>query len=122
MSEKVTLDLPDTLARSVRVVAAQTQRSIEDVLLEWLDRVLTDIPVESLPDSEVIALRDSQMPLAQQQELSNLLAQQREAILSTPERQQLDTLLGIYRRGMVRRARALKTAVDRGLQPPLGQY
>lgn len=121
MSEKVTLDLPDTLARSVRVVAAQTQRSIEDVLLEWLDRVLTDIPVESLPDSEVIALRDSQMPLAQQQELSNLLAQQREAILSTPERQQLDTLLGIYRRGMVRRARALKTAVDRGLQPPLGQ-
>jgi hypothetical protein len=28
-------------------------------------------------------------------------------------------LMGIYRRGMVRKAQALKVAVDRGLQPPL---
>jgi hypothetical protein len=35
------------------------------------------------------------------------------------EHGQLDSLMGIYRRGMVRKAQALKVAVDRGLQPPL---
>jgi hypothetical protein len=38
MSETVTLELPDTLAKSVRAVAEQTHRRVEDVLIEW-DRV-----------------------------------------------------------------------------------
>lgn len=119
MSETVILELPDTLAQRARGVATATQRSVEAVLLEWLDHVVTDVPIETLPDSEVLAIRDAEMPLPQQAALRDLLALQREQILSVEQRQHLDTLLGSYRRGMVRRARALKTAVERGLQPPL---
>ena len=118
MSETVTLALPEPLAQSARAVATQTNRRLEDVLIEWLDRAATDLPVESLPDEQVLALRDLQMPDAQQRELSDLLARQREGQLADTERPRLDALLDAYRRGMVRKARALKVAVERGLQPP----
>jgi hypothetical protein len=38
MAEQFTLNLPDGLAKQVREVAALTQRGLEDVLLDWLDR------------------------------------------------------------------------------------
>jgi hypothetical protein len=38
MAEQVILNLPDHLARQVRAVADSTQRGLEEVLLEWLDR------------------------------------------------------------------------------------
>jgi hypothetical protein len=47
------------------------------------------------------------------------LARQREGTLNDTERHQLDHLMDVYRRGMVRKAQALKVAVDRGLQQPL---
>lgn len=120
MSETITLDVPDPLLGYARAVAAQSHRRIEDVLIEWLDRAATDVPVELLADEQVRALRDLQMEASQQAILSDLLARQREGTLTADERDRLDALMGIYRRGMVRKAQALKVAVDRGLQPPLG--
>jgi plasmid stability protein len=38
MTEQITLNLPDNLAQQVRQAAALSQRQLEDVLLEWLDR------------------------------------------------------------------------------------
>jgi hypothetical protein len=38
MAEQFTLNLPDGLAKQVREVASLTQRGLEEVLLEWLDR------------------------------------------------------------------------------------
>ena len=119
MSHSVTLNLPDDLAQRAQTVAAQTQRRMEDVLLEWLGAAATDVPVESLPDAEVLALRDQEMSAAEQRELSDLLARQREGQLDDEARARLDDLMGIYRRGLVRKAQALKVAVERGLQPPL---
>jgi hypothetical protein len=119
MSETVTLEIPDVLAQNARDIAAQTHRRVEDVLVEWLARAATDLPVEQLPDDQVLALRDMDMDDAQQAELSELLARQREGVLTETERAQLDNLMRIYRNGMVRKAQALKVAVDRGLQPPL---
>ena len=55
----------------------------------------------------------------QQRALGALLARQREGRLDGVERQRLNELMDIYRRGMVQKAQALKVAVDRGLQPPL---
>ena len=104
MSEIVTLEIPDALAQSARAVAEQTHRRVEDVLIEWLDRAATELPVELLPDDQVLALRDMQMDDAQQAELSELLARQREGVLTNAERGQLETLMGIYRRGMVQGA------------------
>jgi hypothetical protein len=119
MDETITLDLPEPLLESARAVAAQSHRRIEDVLIEWLDRAATDVPVELLSDEQVLACCDLQMEPSQQALLSDLLTRQREGTLTTDERGQLDSLMGIYRRGMVRKAQALKVAVDRGLQPPL---
>ena len=120
MSEIVTLELPDALVRSARAAAERSHRRVEDVLIEWLDRAVTELPVEALPDDQVLALRDAQMSDEQQEQLRDLLTQQREGLLDSAARLRLDELMGVYRRGMVQKARALKVAVERGLQAPLG--
>jgi hypothetical protein len=115
----VTLELPDTLIRSARTIAERSNRRVEDVLVEWLDRSASEVPVESLPDDQVLLLCDLEMQEADQQALSELLAHQREGTLDDAERPVLDALMGAYRRGLVRKAQALKVAVERGLRPPL---
>lgn len=120
MGESVTLTLPESLVHSARVVAERTHRRMEDVLVDWLDRLDMELPIGSLPDDQVLALRDLQMSDEQQEDLSALLALQREGALGAAERVRLDALMAIYRRGMARKAQAVKVAVDRGLQPPLG--
>ncbi len=120
MSDTVTLELPDTVARNARALAMRTHRTVEDVLLDWLDRAATELPIEELPDDQVLALRDIQMSDEQQEELSELLARNREHPLGDSDRVRLEELLHTYRRGMVKKARAMKVAVERGLQPPLG--
>ena len=119
MGQVITLDLPSDLAWHAQAVAVQSHRRVEDVLLEWLGRAATDVPVDILPDEQVLALRDQQMDEDQQRALGDLLARQREGVLDDTERHQLDDLMDVYRRGMVQKAQALKVAVDRGLQQPL---
>jgi hypothetical protein len=64
-------------------------------------------------------LKRLEMKPDEQDELSNLLALNRENQLSNLQRQRLDQLMLVYRRGMVRKAQALRVAVERGLIPPL---
>lgn len=119
MSERVTVDVPDEVARRARAVAAQTQQRFEDVLAVWLDRAGAEPSMELLPDDEVLAVCDRELEAKQQAELSDLLRRQREGTLSERKRERLDELMGVYRRGLVRKAQALKVAVARGLRPPL---
>lgn len=118
MAKLVTIELPDMLAQRAKEIAALTHRQIEDVLIEWIDRAVTDLPVESLPDEQVLALCDMQMMEREQQRVfSELLARNREGQLNDAEIDQLEELMQIYRRGLTRRARALQVALDRGLRP-----
>jgi hypothetical protein len=119
MAEIVTLQLPETLAQKAKEIAAFTHRRLEDVLLEWIDRAITELPVESLPDEQVLAMCDMQMETEQQELFSDLLARNREGQLNNTEVRQLDELMQVYRRGLVNKARALKVAVERGLKPPI---
>ena len=48
MVEIVTLQLPETLVQKAKQIAAFTHRRLEDVLLEWIDRAITELPMESL--------------------------------------------------------------------------
>jgi hypothetical protein len=75
--------------------------------------------VESLTDEEVLALCDLVMPPDQQDQLSELLAHNREGQLDPAESERLEALMRVYRRGLVLRAQALKVAVERGLRPAL---
>lgn len=119
MSEIVTLELSEEVARSAREVATRMHCRLEEVLVEWIDCIVAELPVESLPDDQVLALCDMQMDAEQQEELGDLLTRNREGLLSDAERARLDELMRIYRRGLVRKAQALKVAVERGLRPPL---
>lgn len=120
MAEVITLKLPDTLARRARAEANRTNRRLEDVLLDWLNRIEeTELSVESLSDDQVLALSNAQMDQQQNDELSDLLARNREGHLDEAARQHLDALMQLYRLQLIRKAQALKVAVDRGLRPPL---
>jgi hypothetical protein len=119
MAEIVTLELSDTLAQQAKQIASLTHRRLEDVLVEWIDRAVTDLPIESLPNDQILMLCDLQLEPQQQERLSDLLAQNQEGQLSPTETEQLDQLMKIYRQGLVRKARALKVAVEKGLRHPL---
>jgi hypothetical protein len=129
MAEQVILNLPDRLAKQVHEVSASTQRKLEDVLIEWRDRgsvgevaMVLDRPevIVALSDEQILNLCDLQMSEPEQTQMSLLLGKQRESELQLGELEQLDGLLRVYRRGMVRKAEAWKVAVDRGLRARLG--
>ena len=120
MAETITLQLPEPLAQQARAVAALTHQPLEDLLVEWIGDAIAELPIESLPDDQVLALCDLQMDKAQQAQLSELLALNREGDLNPAAASQLDALMQVYRRGLVRKAKALQVAVSRGLRPALG--
>jgi dsDNA-binding SOS-regulon protein len=76
-------------------------------------------PVDQLPDEEVLQLSQMELTADQQAELSDLLARNSEAALSSLEQRRLDELMQLYRDGLRRKAEALKVAVQRNLIPPL---
>lgn len=119
MAQLITLEIPESLAQKVRDFAQLTDCPVESVVLEWLDRASVHLAVESLSDLQVSVLCDAEMSLEQQLHLSELLEHNRESTLTQLQREELEQLMQIYRRGLVRKAQALKVAVDRGLRPAL---
>lgn len=80
---------------------------------------MTEKDTIELPNEELLALCDSQMEESLQDELSDLLARKQGAVLKITEQRRLDDLMESYRVGLVRKALALKVAVERDLRPPL---
>ena len=119
MSEMMTIPVSEQAAHYATRVASLTHQSVEDVLARWLDWAAAEIPVETLPDEELLALCDLEMDKEQQQELSHLLDRNREGMLGPESQARLDELMQVYRRGLVRKGQAIKVAVQRGLRPPL---
>jgi hypothetical protein len=119
MSEQITLQVSDRVVSQATYVAAQTQRRVEEVLANWLEWAVTEMPVETLSNEEVLALAELQLPPIQQTTLSDLLEQNQEGVLDTQGRRQLDELMRIYEHGLLRKAQALRVAVQRGLREPL---
>jgi hypothetical protein len=87
MSEQITVEVSEQVTRSAAQVAARHQRRVEDVLADWLDWAATELPVDDLPDSEVLALTEVQLAPQDQAELSELLAQNREGMLEARDHQ-----------------------------------
>jgi hypothetical protein len=59
------------------------------------------------------------MNLADHEELSDLLARNREGPLDVAERPRLQSLMADYQHGLLRKARAWRIAVARGLRSSL---
>jgi hypothetical protein len=119
MTEKVTVELPEELIQQVRAVATRTARSFDEVLAEWIRRAGSEPVVELLSDEELLAVCDSQLEPSVEEALSDLLERNQEGTLTDGERRQLDELMRTYRAGLVRKALALRAAVNRGLRPRL---
>jgi hypothetical protein len=119
MSEIVTLELPEHVVRSARAVAERTHRRVEEVLKDWIDQAAAEVPVDCLSDEEILSLCDRQLTDQDQEELSGLLARNREGQLDNTDHARLDALMQVYRRGLVRKAQAWKVAVARGLRSAL---
>ncbi|MBI5652145.1 MAG: hypothetical protein HZC40_17145 [Chloroflexi bacterium] len=115
----ITIAVPEQAMRRANDVAARTHQRVEEVLTRWLDWAAEEIPVETLPDDDLLVLCEMQMSERQQQELSDLLAENREGLLDSTHQTRLDELMQIYRRGLVRKAQAIQVAVRRGLRASL---
>lgn len=120
MSQTVTLEVTEQVANHARRIAAMTQRRLEDVLLEWLDHSAAELPVQYLSNEQILKLTAEELSQPIQNELSDLLAKNREGLLQQHEQTRLDALMTLYRQGMVRKAESLRVAVERKLIPPLG--
>jgi hypothetical protein len=118
MSDKVTIELPDELARRARAMAAAGHRRLEDAVVEWVRRAVAEPEVDALPDDEVLRLCDAALEPDDQKELSGLLGDSREGRLDATGQARLDELMALYRRGLVVKARAWEEAVARGLRTP----
>jgi len=119
MSEQITIQVSDQVVQHAAHVAAQTHQRIEEVLSDWLDSVITELPVKQLSDDEVLALTELSFTPEQQEEFSRLLEQNCEGTIDGEGLEQLDQLMGIYERGLLRKSQALHEAVRRGLREPL---
>ncbi len=75
--------------------------------------------VSSLSDEEVVALADLQLAPEQDQRLSDLLHKQQASQLAEAEHIELTKLMQVYQEGLLRKAQALREAVQRGLREPL---
>jgi len=115
--KQITLELPNKVIFRAQQVAEQSNQTLEAVLSNWLNHYADDIPIETLPDTEISALCDYEMNILMQQELTLLLHHHRERTLEMNEQVRLDELLQIHRRGLIRKARAIQVAMTRGLLP-----
>jgi hypothetical protein len=122
MNEVLTVELPEELARRARALAAATNRRVEEAIVEWIGRAVEEPDVAGLADQQLLALCDLTLEKAEQEELSLLLEKQREGQIQAGERQQLEHLLDLYRRGLLLKARALQEATTRGLRPRLDDH
>lgn len=122
MSTSIQLEIPDDLAQQANEVAVASRRSLTDVVLDGIRMaVKPDLDIAALPDESILELARTVMPEAEQAELSELLAKQRESEINSWELNRLDQIMQQYRRGLLLKARAIDEAVTRRLMAPLTQ-
>ena len=119
MSQQITIEVSEQVVRQATQVAAQTERSVEEVLASWLESIISELPVEELPDKEVLALTELQLTNEQQSALDDLLTKNQEGALNVEEQKQLDELMRLYEHALLRKSQALRVAVQRELIAPL---
>jgi hypothetical protein len=117
MSQVLELSVPDELALRAQTEARRSARPVQAVMLDWLQAGADDL--EHLPDSQLLAICDGSMNPADHTALSELLTRNRDGQLDAAERSRLQSLMSDYQHGLLRKARAWRIAVARGLRTSL---
>lgn len=119
MNQEVTIKISEQVWQRASVLAKQKHRKIEKVIEDLLEESISETKVEDLSDAEVLTLTNLQFNEKQQKSFSSLLKKNREKLLTNQEKLQLDELMRDYESGLLRKSKALRVAVERGLIPPL---
>ena len=119
MSTQLTIQVADHVMNRAVAVASYQRQSVEEVITHSLEAMPPELPIESLPDEEVLHLAAMKFTPEQQEQFSDLLDRNRENELDAAGRRELDQMMGLYEQGLLRKAEALKEAVMRGLMEPL---
>jgi predicted DNA-binding protein len=127
MSTQVTLTLPDEVYRRAERLAQLSSREVADVLADTIELSLSPVglnseavePVSGLSDEQVMALAELQLASDQDQRLSSLLDKQQAGTLIEIEGSELSALMQVYQESLLRKAQALREAVQLGLREPL---
>ncbi len=86
---------------------------------EWLEETVSETQIEDLTDEEILALTENKFDDEQQNNFSLLLEHNREGTLNDERKRELDEMMRIYENGLLRKSKALRVAVERGLIAPL---
>lgn len=127
MSTQITITLPDEVYQKAEHLARLISCEVADILTHTISISLPPFdasseevtPVENLSDEDVLALTQLQLPPRQDRRLSLLLEKQQAGTLPHTEQAELVTLMQHYQAGLLRKAQALREAVQRGLREPL---
>lgn len=119
MNQEVTIKVSEQVWQRASILAKQKHRKIEKVIEELLEETVSETRVEDLSNEEVLALTELQLTPTQQKTFSRLLKKNRENLLTAKEKFQLNELMRIYENGLLRKSKALRVAVERGLMSPL---
>ncbi len=117
MTEQITLNLPDSLAKQLREVAAFSQRGLEDVLLDWLDRGRTSSTQILSNPSEADLLRQVNLGFSVDwwDIYRSLIAERRAEVISEADLVRLVSMSDALEKANVGRVEALgKIAKIRG--------
>ena len=131
MNKPITLNLPEDVYNRALLLAQLIGRDLTDVLVEAISLSLSSTSpinesdrdraeqLKSLSDREIMAMSELQMESEQDLRLSQLLSKQQADTLSEAERPELWRVVQIYQTLLVKKAVALREAVERGLREPL---
>lgn len=130
-TQTVTLELSDSVYRSAIHVAQVTQRPLTDILQEGIAHTLPpldDLSAEEadrlarlsiLPDAELWRVSEALLPATEQNEVENLLENQRERNLLPEEQLRLQMLMDQYGQLLVQKAHAWLLLARRGYRVPM---
>ena len=121
MNQQITIEVSEQVWRRASILAEQNRRKPEDVLEEWLEETVAETRIEDLSDQEILALSEMKFDDRQQTDFSRLLEKNRENTLNLSEKRELDALMQTYENGLLRKSKALRVAVERGLIAPLAE-
>jgi hypothetical protein len=123
---QVTLNLPENIYRRAERLAQLTGQDVKDVIANRLDVSLPPLgseldhrPIETLSDSDVLALSESMMDENLNARMSLLIEKQQASEINDAERAELKMLMDVFEVGQFRKAQALVESVKRGLREPL---
>jgi len=109
MGEMVTLNLPHSAAARAREIASQSQRRVEDVLIEWIDREAVKPQTETAPHTEAELLQSINLGFSEEwwQRYHELVSKRRAETLTLNDHQELITLTNQMEKANARRIKNL---------------